>query len=389
MHFSQLSIIPIMALLLFCNNSLQSQGDLYVDNFSVFPTSVQAGGTVQIQGDITYTGGFPYQMVATFEVYLKYQGEELYPSHSRDQVANYGFSGGATTFDLDYTLQIPSNLRNGWYELRLYTDAQNESEETDETNNLNSQWIYVSGSNRPSATCNLYPIYTWVEGSTACINESRFRCGGRIANRPSNNSNNNAPVTQAAPSTLQFMYLSTDYYYSPDDYLVGDVRMNSIQAGALDGPQQLANPFMAQMPYDITAGYYYMMWFVDAFDEAIETDETDNMTRKLVMVQQCGRSNADDVSSETFEIFILDELSLSIYPNPASNIVQVKYPRESIDAIRLMLTDNSGRIIDEQNIEPRSQVGLAEFKIDHLPNGVYFVVYQSGKNKEVRKLIKQ
>jgi len=381
------TITALVAALLFAPTTvLKSQGDLFVENFTVLPLVVRAGSTFDIYGTIRYTGGFSTPMPATFELFLKKSGEPLSPAQSMGEVAIYNFSGAANDFPLQYTtISVPSTLRNGWYDIHLYTDAYGEIDETDETNNLVVDRILVYNSQRPAATCNLYPRHTWVAGGTACINENQIRCGGRVANRPASNG---LPVTEASPRSVLFMYISEDNAFSPDDYLVGDARMDPIQPGALDGPTQLANPYIADMPTDITPGFYYMLWYTDVFDYAFETDETDNLASKPVYIRTCGR-NRDQAGEQLFEVTILAENDLSCFPNPVADNVQVKYPATGEEAAELALISTDGRLVSTQTLSAGEQSGLTEFNTTDLASGTYFVVYTSGDTKLTQLLIKE
>lgn len=65
------------------------------------------------------------------------------------------------------------------------------------------------------------------------------------------------------------------------------------------------------------------------------------------------------------------EETLEVYPNPASDFLQLKLPEETLQNPKVFVTDASGRIVLSQNLNDHS------LRIDQLPSGVYQLTISS------------
>lgn len=78
----------------------------------------------------------------------------------------------------------------------------------------------------------------------------------------------------------------------------------------------------------------------------------------------------------------VDDLSVSIYPNPANNSFTISLSQA--DNIRLMMYDASGRVVLEKNIIN----SIEEFSIDHVASGIYTLRLMNDKTSTEVRLIK-
>lgn len=78
-----------------------------------------------------------------------------------------------------------------------------------------------------------------------------------------------------------------------------------------------------------------------------------------------------------------NENSFSMFPNPASQLLSIKSNSEKTDLIALYLMDINGRLVAEKLFQDHINLDISE-----IPNGVYFVKLQQGKDTAtVQKLI--
>ncbi len=81
---------------------------------------------------------------------------------------------------------------------------------------------------------------------------------------------------------------------------------------------------------------------------------------------------------------------LTIAPNPFDNKIQIKYHIETdTDKVKLTMTDVTGRIVKNIPVSHQSK-GQHQVEVNThiLPNGIYFIHYQSNGNNFTQKLIK-
>ncbi|MCB2220255.1 MAG: T9SS type A sorting domain-containing protein [Bacteroidetes bacterium] len=76
--------------------------------------------------------------------------------------------------------------------------------------------------------------------------------------------------------------------------------------------------------------------------------------------------------------------AVSIYPNPASNIVSL-VSQPGIEVISLEILDIQGKVVMHQLIMKNEQ----SYNISHLPKGLYFIRIHTSKGIEVKKLVIQ
>jgi len=80
------------------------------------------------------------------------------------------------------------------------------------------------------------------------------------------------------------------------------------------------------------------------------------------------------------------DFSISVFPNPTSDMVTVKVDKEDISGIQYLLFDMHGKLITQKNLEGNETTVY----VNQLATGFYFLKVQSGA-KELRtfKIIKQ
>lgn len=96
-----------------------------------------------------------------------------------------------------------------------------------------------------------------------------------------------------------------------------------------------------------------------------------------------GIPNLEFAKSLSVDIFVSDD-TFSIYPNPATNFVKVKMPKNSSD-VTVTIFNVLGKKVDLQEVNSISN----EIKISHLNSGVYLLKFDTGNFTQTLKLVKE
>jgi hypothetical protein len=84
------------------------------------------------------------------------------------------------------------------------------------------------------------------------------------------------------------------------------------------------------------------------------------------------------------------KLEMNVFPNPATDHVNVTFNLEKAGDAEILLIDELGRIIQtERKRNLSAGTNQAELNIAHLASGVYYVRLQSGTISESKTLIRQ
>ncbi|OQA12490.1 MAG: hypothetical protein BWY67_00269 [Bacteroidetes bacterium ADurb.Bin397] len=87
----------------------------------------------------------------------------------------------------------------------------------------------------------------------------------------------------------------------------------------------------------------------------------------------------------------IDELNswqndIAVFPNPASNIVQVQLPEKNSGDGKILLYNNLGQLkLDTEIVDGTNQHSI---QIDKLPQGMYYIHIITNSKTYVRKIIK-
>ena len=99
--------------------------------------------------------------------------------------------------------------------------------------------------------------------------------------------------------------------------------------------------------------------------------------------------------SETFDYLITKTIAqnktetISIYPNPATNIFIISAEFEHSTQIKISMTDISGRVVRVIESGSLSKSYLKEINISDLTNGIYFITFSNDDKTITRKLLKE
>jgi alpha-tubulin suppressor-like RCC1 family protein len=85
----------------------------------------------------------------------------------------------------------------------------------------------------------------------------------------------------------------------------------------------------------------------------------------------------------------MDKNTISVYPNPTNNIVNIDYVLENSSNVVLRLTNIQGQLIFEIKTEKSSGLNTDTLDLSSQSSGMYFLTVTSGSNTFTTKVVKQ
>jgi hypothetical protein len=82
-------------------------------------------------------------------------------------------------------------------------------------------------------------------------------------------------------------------------------------------------------------------------------------------------------------------VSVELFPNPASSLLQVQLPARQKETIRLFITDASGRMIDSRFVSLSEGNNALSIPVSHLPNGTYFLSIENKDGRQTKTFLKR
>jgi hypothetical protein len=83
---------------------------------------------------------------------------------------------------------------------------------------------------------------------------------------------------------------------------------------------------------------------------------------------------------------LLDPVQVTVFPNPASDIVNIEFDTPTDGEIKLFLIDAQGKMVKTDKIE--SAITNKQINLQDLPAGIYYLRLTKGKLVNVYKVVK-
>jgi hypothetical protein len=175
----------------------------------------------------------------------------------------------------------------------------------------------------------------------------------------------------------------TAYYQNPDglDLFVSVLNQSGNFLGAVQLGYSDQSAYGLQIEVSNNGDMYLMGTYMDTLDAdpgpadqlLISEGLTDIFLIKLSTI-----TGIDELNSWQNDI--------AVFPNPASNIVQVQLPEKNSGDGKILLYNNLGQLkLDTEIVDGTNQHSI---QIDKLPQGMYYMHIQSNSKTYVRKIIK-
>ncbi len=126
----------------------------------------------------------------------------------------------------------------------------------------------------------------------------------------------------------------------------------------------------------------YLSYVEDIDDLGVIVFVQDRETRRILQ-----SASSHMVSELGFKMEHSDAVSLSLYPNPATELVNINLGERATREGRLEITDISGRVVMESEVLPG--YSIYQLQISSLPQGIYMISwFEQGELKGREKLIR-
>lgn len=132
-------------------------------------------------------------------------------------------------------------------------------------------------------------------------------------------------------------------------------------------------------------------WYVDD----VEVIDLFNYNSEACITSEAGDMHCASAASkgtvvETFEATatkddIIDKSTLAVFPNPASNLVSVKFEMDEDTEIYLQVLNTEGRILYSDNLKANTGVNLFSVDVTSLPSGLYYLKLVANESAITKK----
>jgi M6 family metalloprotease-like protein len=319
--------------------SSDAKPDLVIQDFTVTPTEVAPGGSIDITCRLLNIGGLQAG-ASLVQLYLSkdqtIDAEDTYLAYGTMDPIEPGGSIDISGEDIT----LPAAATSGtWYAI-IRCDGENTVEETNETNNTAVAMLVVQG-NSPDleiASISFYPLVIFPKTNV------------RVTVIVSNSGN-----ATASPVKVSF-YLSTDDVLDASDLPLFTQSTRILGAKATIN---LSSGFT--LAETILSGQYYLIGMADEDGSVAETNENNNVLIKAVTIIGTSGIEEFDLSGD-----------LLIYPNPASNWVVISFINPDKRFRRLVVVNNLGQTV-YQSDEPNRMNQSIRIDVKNWNKGFYVI----------------
>jgi uncharacterized protein YjdB len=106
---------------------------------------------------------------------------------------------------------------------------------------------------------------------------------------------------------------------------------------------------------------------------------------RLKQIDFDGRVNLSNIQKVNFDNSAIT--TLDIYPNPVNDVLQFRINDEGINQANVVLTDMQGKIIKTVKVNNLQSGSFYQISTAQIPQGMYLLKYDNGRNSLVRKCI--
>ncbi len=122
------------------------------------------------------------------------------------------------------------------------------------------------------------------------------------------------------------------------------------------------------------------------FDPAIAGVGTHTITYNFISAEGCDGTAQQTISVDACaSLDEITEFSISIYPNPANDIIHVSYQIAGSDLSTISLLNLDGKVVARNDVQ--GQIVNANLNVSSFAAGIYFVQIEFGAKKVIRKVV--
>jgi len=327
--------------------------DLTIQDFSVTPGTVPAGGSIDIKCTLLNIGA---SQAPANQVQLYLSGDLTIDAN--DFFLAYGsmdpLDPGTQVSISGEDIALPDEVTSGtWYAL-IMADAAGEIDESNESNNMASRILIIQGDtpDLQILSVSFYPLII-TPRTNVRVTSVVYNGGNALAS--------NVKLT---------------YYLSTDEILdTGDKKLfeESTRALGPKGTIQISGGFTVQPT--LTPGQYFLIGMVDKDNSINESDETNNQVTTPVIV--AGTAGITD--------FPLGN-ALSVFPVPADDWIFIGLPSQPGRALTIVITDVLGRKKFRKELGSSSEDPIG-INVSNWKSGMYIIHCTSGEQQWTEKMV--
>jgi len=152
-----------------------------------------------------------------------------------------------------------------------------------------------------------------------------------------------------------------------------------------------ANRQIPEEPEYISEAEYQAL--VEKSQQALAELQSYGITHENIMnyIQNSTTSeitNSEQILTQQTEKWLNPNVSeLHLYPNPAQEVVKIRYSVVHGNSAKIIIYDMYMRVVEEVQVQEKA--GITELNITHLPKGVYLCELQTSAQRLVQKLVKE
>ncbi len=125
-------------------------------------------------------------------------------------------------------------------------------------------------------------------------------------------------------------------------------------------------------------------WISEDGEQQIRVFSSDNEDHTIVLVTE----NYDETTSSEAKILLDDSNSeTTVFPNPNDGTFSISLNNDEAVKTKIVITDANGKKVFEENLGKFSGKYNKEVNLKEFGSGMYTVAIESGKNKEVNKVM--
>ncbi len=125
-------------------------------------------------------------------------------------------------------------------------------------------------------------------------------------------------------------------------------------------------------------------WISEDGEQQIRVFSSDNEDHTIVLVTE----NYDETTSSEAKILLDDSNSeTTVFPNPNDGTFSISLNNDEAVKTKIVITDANGKKVFEENLGKFSGKYNKEVNLKEFGSGMYTVTIESGKNKEVNKVM--
>ncbi len=162
-----------------------------------------------------------------------------------------------------------------------------------------------------------------------------------------------------------------------------DDEMEKVFVSAQSSSENISGDFV--IPFDVPIGETRLRVSMsyEAFPspcEYFEYGEVEDYTLNILP------TNTSFVRTSTHPVEI-DMFEMSVYPNPASDYMNIDFTSMTNDDVQLFITDINGKVIKEDKINSETGFNYKRVDLRDMMSGTYFVIAKTSKKTETKMLV--